>query len=319
MPNTIPEDINSYVRNLAEQSTLQTFFELCEALKAFHKNPPPGLTITYEAEFGPKLKCQKIGPTCEDSAKYGCPCQLLYSFRKANLDYERYKAISYKGRLITPFLLMDYGLLYKVWIHDPDSVKDFPKKLGTIISLALEEEETFVVCTFDSSPPEWLNLNIEPAKHLVKLDINEVGGIQTELEDYPSDPDLHWEALPTIEDQLKHWRASVQGTNWAWDRLTDPDNYFLIGETYTEKIYWPKDMGTRFLPFSFKTQHTTLLQHYKRKTERYCQKRLASSVLSARAYRAALNRSMQSDLAGSSQTPSLDLTSDNNLDNLMET
>ncbi|XP_042403487.1 uncharacterized protein LOC121992915 isoform X3 [Zingiber officinale] len=126
-PNTIPEDITIYVRSLTKKSTLQTFMELCEALKAFHKTPPDGMTIVYEAEFSPKLKCQKKDPPCIDFDKYSCQCQLIYSFRRANMDYETYTNTAYKGRIITPFTLLDYGLLHNYGSMIPIQLKTFSR------------------------------------------------------------------------------------------------------------------------------------------------------------------------------------------------
>lgn len=60
----LPEDLSTYIRTLAENSTLQEFMDLCELLSLFHKEPPAGIIIVYEAEFNYMLKCQKKFPTC---------------------------------------------------------------------------------------------------------------------------------------------------------------------------------------------------------------------------------------------------------------
>lgn len=64
---------------------------------------------------------------------------------------------------------MDYDLIHKPWIKDLDATHDFPYKLGVITKYVLEAEtfESFIICTFDSSPSEWINLRIEPTRHLL--------------------------------------------------------------------------------------------------------------------------------------------------------
>lgn len=80
--------------------------------------------------------------------------------------------------------------------------------MGTIIRHALETSD-FVICNFESFPSEWISLKTEPARHLIKLDIHDINGLHSLLEDYPSDTDLEWVAIPSSIDQLKQWRASM--------------------------------------------------------------------------------------------------------------
>lgn len=47
--NNLPEDLSTYIRSLAEQSTLQELLDLCELLKMFYENPLAGISIVYEA------------------------------------------------------------------------------------------------------------------------------------------------------------------------------------------------------------------------------------------------------------------------------
>lgn len=51
-----------------------------------------------------------------------------------------YQPHRYRGKSITTFLLMDYGLLFKLWIQDIDSTHNFPWKMGSCIRRLLEEE-----------------------------------------------------------------------------------------------------------------------------------------------------------------------------------
>lgn len=57
------------------------------------------------------------------------------------------------------------------------------------------------------------------------------------FEDNCSNLDLEWLTDSPPENQLKHLRASVQGSSWMWDKYYDPYQYCLAGETYTKKIY----------------------------------------------------------------------------------
>lgn len=42
-----------------KNSTLQEFMNPCELLEWFHKEPPVGITIVYEAEFNYKLNVRR--------------------------------------------------------------------------------------------------------------------------------------------------------------------------------------------------------------------------------------------------------------------
>lgn len=54
-----------------------------------------------------------------------------------------------------------------------------------------------------------------------------------------------------------------------WDQYYDPHEYCLAGESYTEKIYWPREMGTIFIPFQYTTKHSTLCDVYKKKQDEW--------------------------------------------------
>lgn len=122
--NTLPSDIKTYIRSLGEHSTLQDFLDIQDLLKIFHENPPFGVSIIYEVEFNCKLKCKKQFPSCEHSKNFGFRCQLLYSIRRDNIDHEGFEQHSFKRRLVTPFTLMDYGLLNKLWIKKQTPCKN---------------------------------------------------------------------------------------------------------------------------------------------------------------------------------------------------
>lgn len=80
-------------------------------------------------------------------------------------------------------------------------------KLGSCIRHIFEEElfQSFIESTFDSSPPEWVNLKIEPARHIIKLEAHENFKKREELQDYhPSDKELNREAISSPAKQLKH-------------------------------------------------------------------------------------------------------------------
>lgn len=165
-------------------------------------------------------------------------------------------------------LLLDYELLNKLWIHDIEATMYFPFKLKTILQQALEVE-TFVVCHFESSPPEWIILRVEPAKQLIRIDIDGMPGYNDKFENNMLDPELDWLTESPPETQLRHLRATVQGNFWLWDKYYDPHEYCLEGKTYNEKIYWPKTMGTIFIPFQYTTRHSGLVEVYKKKHEEW--------------------------------------------------
>lgn len=92
---------------------------------------------------------------------------------------------------------MDYRLLHKLWVRDIKTTQDFPWKLGQCIRHLLKEESfrSLVVCTFDSLPQEWIDLHIESAKNIIKLEIHKLEQEQDRIGNYlPFDEELNWEA-----------------------------------------------------------------------------------------------------------------------------
>lgn len=114
---------------------------------------------------------------------------------------------------------------------------------------------------------------------------------------------LDWLADSLSEIQLKNLRASVQRSSWLWDRYYDFHEYCLAGETYIEKIYWPKVMGAFFIPFQYTTKHTVLIEFYRKKQDEWNTRIPKGSTLPS-----------------SSRTPTASMNSieEANLDNLLE-
>lgn len=113
-PNSLSPDVNTYMRSLAEVSSFQQFTYLCKLLELLHKESTKEISMTYEAEFNFKLKCQKLSKQRPDSKTLGCPCLLSYSIKRANIDYEKFVLREFRGRLVTPFTLwtMDFYTNY---------------------------------------------------------------------------------------------------------------------------------------------------------------------------------------------------------------
>lgn len=101
--------------------------------------------------------------------------------------------------------------------------------MSIILKQALEHE-TFVLCYFESSSHKWIGLKVEPARHLIRMDINAVSSRIERFEDKCSDPDLEWLANLPLNDQIKNLRASIQGNSWMWDPYYDPYEF----------CHWPK-------------------------------------------------------------------------------
>lgn len=59
----------------------------------------------------------------------------------------------------------------------------------------------------------------------------------------------------------------MQGSLWGWDAMIDPQELLLAGETFTEKIYWPREMGIHFFSFPITTRYPTLVHYYKTQQE----------------------------------------------------
>lgn len=143
-------------------------------------------------------------------------CQLLYSIRKASIDISTFIPQNFRGKEVNPFVQMDHGMLDKLGVQHANLKSQIPQKLEICIRQLLEEEsfESYIICTFHSSPPEWIDLRIEPAKHAIKLEAKECVHKPTTIEESLSlDPDEDWQGLHPIGEQVKHWRASIQGSS----------------------------------------------------------------------------------------------------------
>lgn len=195
------------------------------------------------------MRCQNQFSTCTIERNFGCSCQLTYSFRRVNIDAQTFVPQKFRGKEVNSFTLLDYGLLNKLWVQQMDITPYFPHKLGACIWQLheLEPYESFIIWTINNSPPEWIDLWIELARHVIKLEAKEIIQKPVTIKEYlPSDPDKDWHRLQTLGHQLKHWRASTQGSSWLWDHEHYSMEFILIAETFTEKIYWPTHVGNTF-------------------------------------------------------------------------
>lgn len=113
---------------------------------------------------------------------------------------------------------MDYGLLNMLWVNQLDSAMDFPYTMSRVLSKCLEKLMTTVILYIESFPPEWIDLEIDPAKHLIRIEIEGLPskeGIDYFPESLPNtESDADWVPLIPLETQLKHWRSSIQGSLW---------------------------------------------------------------------------------------------------------
>lgn len=64
-----------------------------------------------------------------------------------------------------------------------EKTHDFPCKLGLCIRLVLESEkfDHLVEDTIESSPPEWINMRTEPARHYIKITPKEIMGTKESI------------------------------------------------------------------------------------------------------------------------------------------
>lgn len=237
--NNMPKDLGVYIKELGDNTACRNFCILQEALKWVHLSPQTSITIGYEAEFHYKLRCQNKFPDCKMGRNYGCKCQLLYCFRKANIDMNTYIPQQFKDKEITIFSLLDYGVLSTLWVQQTDINPSFPTKLGDSIRqlYELEPYETYITCDITISSPAWINLQIKLARHLIKLQAKEIIQKLDAIERIlPSIPDTDWAGLKTLGEQMIHRRTSIKGSSWLWEQR-DSLEYMLIAESFTEKIY----------------------------------------------------------------------------------
>ena len=104
--------------------------------------------------------------------RFACQYHLVYSIPSACIDLARYEPleIQYKNEkiVLTPTLLLDYGLLGQLIFSDPDQTYPFGRKIVTVVlNTFANTNNPFVELIIDSKLPEWDDYGIILAQHKI--------------------------------------------------------------------------------------------------------------------------------------------------------
>ncbi|KAL6327887.1 hypothetical protein AAG906_027285 [Vitis piasezkii] len=141
--------------------------------------------------------------------KHICNCNRNFTISRACIDLQSYQPINlaFKGEvlILTPKMLLDYGLVYQLVCSDPSQASNFGRKVNLSLTQGFKLNKKFADAIFISKAPEWISRgNILPAQHYVNLHY------QNRRPTLLSSPLVQTDicAEPIIK-QIKHWRARV--------------------------------------------------------------------------------------------------------------
>ncbi|KAL6333631.1 hypothetical protein AAG906_028816 [Vitis piasezkii] len=103
-----------------------------------------------------------------------CNCNRNFTISRACIDLQYYQPINlaFKGEvlILTPELLLDYGLVYQLICSDPNQASNFGRKVNLSLTQGFKLNKKFADAIFISKAPEWISRgNILPAQHYVNL------------------------------------------------------------------------------------------------------------------------------------------------------
>ena len=103
-----------------------------------------------------------------------CNCNRNFTISRACIDLQYYQPINlaFKGEvlILTPEILLDYGLVYQLIYSDPSQASNFGRKVNLSLTQGFKLKKKFVDAIFISKAHEWISRgNVLPAQHYVNL------------------------------------------------------------------------------------------------------------------------------------------------------
>ena len=220
----------------------------------------PGLNLTKEMEFDGSKICRNCSEPLlhQHDNKQFCNCNRNFTISRACIDLQYYQPINlaFKGDvlILTPEMLLDYGLVYQLICSDPSQASNFGRKVNLSLTQGFKLNKKFADAIFISKAPEWISRgNVIPAQHYVNIHY------QNRRPTLLSSPLVQTDicAEPIIK-QIKHLRARVISRDFE----AYPKNMgHLIAADSLHQIFCSKKIDP--LPFKSTIQDTQLLMDHR--------------------------------------------------------
>ena len=262
-----PDDIYQLICEKAKSSVEENQFFISAYLQYLHiyLSAIPGLSVlglnlTKEMEFDGSKLCRNCTEPLlhQQDNKPICNCNRNFTISRACIDLQYYQPINlaFKGEvlILTPEILLDYGLVYQLIYSDPSQASNFGRKVNLSLTQGFKLNKKFADAIFISKAPEWISRgNVIPAQHYVNIHYQ--NRRPTLLSSPLVQSDICGE--PIIK-QIKHWRARVISRDFE----AYPNNMgHLIAADSLHQIFCSKKIDP--LPFKSTIQDTQLLMDHR--------------------------------------------------------
>ena len=137
----------------------------------------PGLKLVMDREFDDSKLCRTIKESIQYQQgikKILCNCNKNFIISRVCLDLQYYTPISlpFKNEelILTPKLLLDYGLVHQIICLDPSQASKFGRKIALGLTHGFKMNKKFADAIIISKTPEWIsNGNLLPVQYIVSL------------------------------------------------------------------------------------------------------------------------------------------------------
>ena len=173
----------------------------------------PGLKLVKDMEFDGSKICIFIEEPLlhqQGIRKFVCKCNRNFTINRVCLDLQYYQSINlfFKNEelILTPELLLDYGLVHQLVCSDPSQTNNFGRKVALGLIQGFKMNKKFVDAIIISKTPKWISDDsLLPAQHYISFYYH--NRRPTLLSCPLEQPDICAESLI---NQIKHWKASHQ-------------------------------------------------------------------------------------------------------------
>ena len=119
--------------NLKKFLVVQKFLFKIHNTKDIVRNSLLGINIGTETYFNDRFVCLKDIPLCE-SYRNKCPCKIKFLFRRAKIDLDSYKPVSFENLSVSLDTLINFGCLESVIITHSERFDYLHKQINEAIN-----------------------------------------------------------------------------------------------------------------------------------------------------------------------------------------